>query len=153
MTTFSVLDAIDAIVADLQTHASGLGLGSFDVQSYVQPLFESAEMSRPLLAVYAKEVDPLLETTSGEYDFRNRVCVSWFEAVPDSLSTGIVDNVQARGILTRAQALYRYVAGAYYAGIPGYGPESEVTVSKVRFGKVQGGVFGCEIDVMIADWL
>lgn len=152
MTSFDVLAAIDAIVTDLQTQASGLGLGAFDVQRYVQPLWESAEMPRPLLAVYVKEVDPLVESTSGEYDFRNRVTVGWFEPVPNSLTDLIVDNTQARGIITRAQAIYKNIATRYFAGIPGYGPEAEVTVHKVRFGKVQGGVMGAEIDLVIADW-
>lgn len=155
MTSFDVTAAIDAIVADLQAQRVALGLPVFQVQKYVQPLWVSGELDAPLLAVYVAEVDPILETTSGEYDYRNRICIGWFESVPDSLSTGLVDNPTAGAIIRRVQTIYRYVGATYYAGIPGYtpSPESETTIKKVRYGKPMGGVYGGECDIWVADWL
>lgn len=153
MTSFDVTAAIDAIASDLQAQRASLGLPSYQLQKYVQPLWVSGELDSPLLAIYAAEVAPVLETTSGEYDYRNRVCIGWFESVPDSLTTGIVDNQTAGVIIRRVQTIYKYVGATYYKGLPGYSPESEVTVKHVRYGKPMGGVYGGEVDLWVADWL
>lgn len=153
MTNFDVTAAIDVIVADLQAQRTALGLPVFTVQKYVAPTWVSAEMSAALLAVYVAEVDPILEDTSGEYDYRNRICICWAQAVPDSLTTGQVDNGVAAGIIRNVQSIYRYVGKTYYPGLPGYAPQSEVTIRGVRYGKPMGGVFGGEIDIWVADWL
>lgn len=153
MTSFSVLDAIDAIVSDLQAQSPDLGLPSFMVEQYAQPLWTGPDkLLKPLLAVYVSTVTPELLTTSGEYAFVDKITVGWFEPVPDSMETLIVDNTQARGIIKRAEVLHRYMGEAYFAGIPGLSAQAEVTLEKIRYGRPQGGTFGCECDLIIRDF-
>lgn len=149
--TYAVCDAIDAIVADLQAQRAALGLPAFDVQKYAQPLWESAEMLRPLLAVYAWGSDPMVLATDGSYTMPDQVRVGWFEPVPESLESLFVDPAKSRAAITNSEKVRNRVAG-YWAKIPGYLPQTECTITKVRYGKVRGGVYGVEIDLRVTSY-
>lgn len=146
----NLTDAIDAIAADLQGHAAALGLPKFTLQLYAKPLLENADRC-PILAVYPTGMDPDLLDTSGVYNNPDMVTVGWFEAVPESLESGIVDPAKARNELDHAEAIVQRLK-AGFAGIPGYVPQSEGTVKRVRHGRVTGGVLGSEIHLEVLTW-
>lgn len=149
--TYSVADAIDAIITDLQAQRVALGLPSFDVVKYAQPLWESAEMLRPILAVYAFGDDPIVLDTVGEYVNHDEIRIGWFAPIPDSLETLVIDPAKSRAAILQAEAVVRQVK-TYFAQIPGYLPQTEVTVTRVRHGRVRGGVFGCEIHLKVVTY-
>lgn len=149
--TYSVCDAIDFLVADLQTQRVALGLPAFSVISYAQPLWEDAGMIKPILAVYAYGDDPVVLDTIGEYVNHSEIRVGWFCPIPDSLESLIIDPVKSRAAITQFESIVaRLKLG--FAQIPGYVPQTECTVTKVRFGKVRGGVFGGEATIKVVTY-
>lgn len=149
--TYSVVDAIDSIVADLQAQRVTLGLPAFSVSAYTAPLFENAEMLKPLLAVYAWGSDENVLATDGSYVLPDIIRIGWFEPVPESLEMLFVDPAKARAAILNAERVRNRVA-SYFAKIVGYQPQTECTIVKCRFGKVRGGVYGVEMDVKVTTY-
>lgn len=149
--TYSVVDAIDAVIADLQAQRNALGLPVFSVSAYTAPLFENAEMMKPLLAVYAWGSDESVLATDGSYVLPDIIRVGWFEPVPESLEQLFVDPAKARKAILNAERVRNRIA-SYFANIPGYQPQTECTIVKCRFGKVRGGVYGVELDVKVTTY-
>lgn len=143
--------AVDAVASDLVAQASTLGLPSFHLQKYARPLVENVEMGQPVLSVFPFGDEPMPLATDGSYTWEPSLVIGWFEPVPESLETGFVDETKAKAALDHAEAIIGR-AQTYFAGVPGLAGQSEATIFKVRYGKVRGGVFGCEISMRVTTW-
>lgn len=149
--SFSLAATIDAIASDLSAQAGSLGLPSFVTQKYARPLIENVEIAKPVLAVFPFGMDPDPLTTSGLYTNPNIITIGWFEPIPESLETGLVDPAKALAALNRCEAIIERLK-TYFAGIPGLGQQCDATVTRVRYGKVRGGIFACEITLKVSTW-
>jgi hypothetical protein len=143
-------DAIDAIATDLEAQAGTLGLPSHRLQKYAKPLLETPAVC-PLLAVYAWGADPQPLATDGTYTVPERIVIGWFEAVPESMETGIIDPAKAKAALDHSEAIVGRVR-TYFAAIPGWLVDADTTVTRVRYGHVRGGIYGVEITVDVTTW-
>lgn len=149
--TFSLVATIDAVASDLSAQAGSLGLPSFSIQKYAKPLIENVELQRPILAVFPFGMDPLPEDSDGTYENPNLITVGWFEPIPESLETGIVDPAKASAALNRSEKIIERLK-AYYFGVPGVAVQNEATITRVRYGKVRGGIFACEVSLKVTTW-
>lgn len=149
--SFSLVETIDAVASDLTAQAGALGLPAFSTQKYAKPLIENVEIAKPILAVFPFGMDAEVLSTSGDYQNPNIITVGWFEPVPESLEAGVVDPAKASAALRRAEKMIERLK-TYYAAVPGLGQQSEATITRIRYGRVRGGVFACEISMRVTTW-
>lgn len=148
----NLVETIDAVASDLADQAGALGLPAFTTQKYARPLIENVEqLSRPVLAVFPFGMDPHPLDTDGTYENPEIITIGWFEQVAGSIETGLVDPVRSRAALVRAEAIIEHVK-SYFAGVPGLVDQSEGTITRVRFGKVRGDVYACEVSLRVTTW-
>lgn len=145
----SLIARCDAVVADLSAHA---GLPSaFKVLKYQRPLVVTPAMC-PMLAVFPKEADPQLISTSSDYEHDDVLIVAWFEAAAQSLETGVFDQAIAATALAHAESIVQRLE-TYGAGIVGYSAEqNEAMLGKARYGHVEGGTWASEIELKVTTW-
>ncbi|GAA2141760.1 hypothetical protein GCM10009760_26270 [Kitasatospora kazusensis] len=143
----SVTDAIDALAAFIPASTT---LPPHQTQLYARPLVVTPAMC-PLLALFPKERDPQLETTSSTYSNEDVITLAWFEAVPSSLDTGILDPAVTKSAVHRAEAITAALETCA-AGLPGFAQQADTTITKVRYGSIEGGVWCSEITMRITTW-
>jgi hypothetical protein len=148
----NLVETIDAVASDLASQAGTLGLPAFTTQKYARPLIENVEqLTRPVLAVFPFGMDPYPLDTDGTYENPELITVGWFEQVAGSIETGLVDPVRAKAALQRSEAILEHLK-SYFSGVPGVTGQSEGTITRVRFGKVRGDVYACEISLRVTTW-
>ena len=149
--TDTIITLIDAIADDLRVNAAGIGLPQqYNEIRYSKPLLENVSQC-PLLAIYPFGSEPSNFTTDGQFIVPDTLVVGWFEAVPDSMDTGTIDNSIAQASLARAGSLNKHIRG-YYSTIPNVPFQTNVSFGRVRYGRVRGGILGVEIHVIVTTW-
>jgi hypothetical protein len=140
-------DTIDAIQAGL----TGIGLpAGTQRRSYTKPVVITPDVC-PLLAVYPKDLEPIMLDTESQYQNDDEIIVLWAVAAPDSLELGRMADAAGKQALDQHQ-LIRSTLEQWGVGIPNLVQQNEATVGKTRFGLLEGGVWAAETVLKVTSW-